>query len=98
MQRTAREYNPRLIELMGLTRAGVDKFIEKNVEEKRKDFVRQTLSNNPILMSVSSITFYCAALCELLVDGQMGDFQLTTYTQITAYIVKVKQTSPFKNT
>ena len=79
-----------LIELMGLTRERVMEFIEKNVPKPRRDFVRQTMLNNPVLLSVSSITFYCAALCELLVEDDVVPEKFTTYTQITAHIMQVR--------
>ena len=78
-----------IVELMGLTRDSIDKFVERNVSLDRQVFVKQTLENNPILLSVSSITFYCAALCQLLEKhGQLPE-SFTTYTQITAYIMQV---------
>ena len=73
---------------MGLTRDRVFEFVEKNAREK-KEFVKHTLMKNPILLSVCAITFYCAALCDLLVDGDVMVHTLTTYTQITAYILTV---------
>ena len=80
--------NLRIIELMGLTRERVFEFVEKNAHEKSK-FVKQTLLKNPVLLSVSAITFYCAALCELLADEDVMLHKLRTYTQITAYILQV---------
>ena len=79
------------VELMGLTRERVMEFVDKNAPEERRDFVKQTLLANPILLSVSSITFYCAALCQVLgaVDG--AAVNLKTYTQITAYIMQVRK-------
>ena len=73
---------------MGLTRDRVFEFVEKNACEK-KEFVTNTLKKNQILLSVSAITFYCAALCELLDDEDKILHELTTYTQITAYIMQV---------
>ena len=80
-----------LVELMGLTRGRVMEFVERNVEPERKELVKKTLENNPILLSVSAITFYCAALCKVL--GKEGTINVTlrTYTRITAYIMQVKQ-------
>ena len=74
---------------MGLTRDRVIEFVEKNVSSKRVEEVRQALQNNPILMSVSSITFYCAALCKVLGRDDVTTKDLRTYTQITAYIMEV---------
>ena len=78
-----------LVELMGLTRKRVLEFVEKNVPSERKEFVKQTLENNPTLLSVCAITFYCAALCELLLDTSDVPDTLNTYTKITAYIMQV---------
>ena len=76
---------------MGLTRERVMQFVERNVLKERVEFVKQTLEKNPILMSVSAITFYCAALCQVLgnVTEDTDDLKLSTYTQITAYIMQV---------
>ena len=82
-----------IVELMGLTHDRVFEFAEKNAGEK-KVFVKHTLMKNPILMSVCAITFYCAALCKLLVDQDVTLPKLTTYTQITAYILKVRNCIP----
>ena len=82
--------NLKLIELMGLTRDRVMKFVEKNTPENKIEFVKQTLNNNPVLMSVSAITFYCAALCKVLIDEDTVPDKLTTYTRITAYIMQVR--------
>ena len=80
----------RIVELMGLTKESVMEFVDKNVNSQRIHIVKQKLQSNPILMSVCAITFYCAALCQVL--GEEGDLplRLTTYTQITAYIMQVK--------
>ena len=77
------------MQLVGLTRERVHEFVYKNVQENRRDFVWQTLVKNPILMSISSITFYCAALCKILGDWKGKPVESTTYSQITAYIMKV---------
>ena len=74
---------------MGLTRERVMEFVDKNAPEDRREFVKQTLVKNPILLSVSAITFYCAALCQLLGDEDAIPEKLVTYTQITAYIMQV---------
>ena len=78
-----------MVELMGLTTERVMEFVGKNVPPARSEFVKQTLSNNPILLSVSAITFYCAALCQVLGDENAIPLKLNTYTQITAYIMQV---------
>ena len=74
---------------MGLTRERVLEFVGKNVKPERVKIVKETLTNNPILLSVSAITFYCAALCQVLQDEVGITDTLTTYTQITAYILEV---------
>ena len=84
-----------IVELVGLTRERVEDFVNKNVCEDRREFVQQTFKKNPILMSVSAITFYCAALCQVLqhmVDDEDHLLsKLTTYTQITAFIMQVSK-------
>ena len=79
------------VELMGLTRERVMEFVDKNAPEERRDFVKQTLLENPILLSVSSITFYCAALCQIFGAVEGVAVKPKTYTQITAYIMQVRQ-------
>ena len=79
-----------LVELMGLTSERVMEFVEKNVHDSQVDNVKAKLTQNPILLSVCAITFYCAALCQVLADGGEIPVKLITYTQITAYIMQVK--------
>ena len=74
---------------MGLTRERVLEFVGKNVKEKHVKMVKDTLTNNPILLSVSAITFYCSALCQVLQDEVGVSDNLHTYTQITAFIIEV---------
>ena len=81
--------NTMMVELMGLSQRRVKEFVDKNVPNDRKDFVKQTLEKNPILMSVSAITFYCAALCDVL-SKDSHVHKLTTYSRITAYIMQVE--------
>ena len=77
------------VEVVGLTRDGVLEFVERNVPDDKKDNVRRKLLSHPILMSVSAITFYCAALCQVLQHDIGVSAGLTTYTRITAYITNV---------
>ena len=79
-----------LAELMGLTRERVMEFVERNAHEARRKFIKETLNKNPILLSVSAITFYCAALCQVFGDLDGVPVKLSTYTQITAYIMQVR--------
>ena len=78
-----------IVELMGLTRERAMEFVDRNATENKRDFVKQTLKKNPILLSVCAITFYCAALCQVLSGKSDEELNLNTYTQITAYIMKV---------
>ena len=80
-----------LVELMGLTRDRVLDFVEKRVGKERQEVVKQAFLKNSILMSVSAITFFCAALCRIIGRENQDTPKLTTYTQITAYIIQVKQ-------
>ena len=83
----------RIVELMGLTQERVMEFVDTNAKPDRKEFIKQTLNKNPILLSVSAITFYCAALCRFLGDDDEWLIpKLATYTQITAYIMLVSYT------
>ena len=77
------------VELLGLTHDGVSAFVHANVDGRQRKYVEQTLEKNPILLSVCAITFYCAALCQVLVDKDIMVHKLTTYTRITLYIMKV---------
>ena len=79
-----------LIELMGLTQERVMEFVDKYVAKIKREFVKKTLKNNPILLSVCAITFYCAALCELLIDEKVVPTELTTYSWITFRILQVQ--------
>ena len=79
-----------IIEVLGLTRDGVKEYIARNVREEKKNQVLSNLENNPHLMSVCGITFYCAALCTVLQrEISLSDHDLRTYTRITSFIVVV---------
>ena len=78
----------RVIDVLGLTSEKVMVFVEKNVQADRQGMVRDILSKEPVLLSVCSITFYCAAICKVLeVDCDINTEFLTTYSRITAYII-----------
>ena len=78
----------RVIDVLGLTQEKIMEFIEKNVKRCRRDIVRDTLVRNPVLLSVCSITFYCAALCRVLeVNSNIKGISLNTYTRITAFLI-----------
>ena len=82
-----------MVELLGLTRERVIEFVDKNAAEEKRQIIKQTLIKNPILLSVSAITFYCAALCQVLGDLDGVPVKLSTYTQITTYIMQVRCTN-----
>ena len=86
-----RQENLMMVELMGLTRERVMVFVDKNAVKGRSKFIKDTLIKNPILLSVSAITFYCAALCQVFGDLDGVPVKLSTYTQITAYIMQVRR-------
>ena len=76
------------IDVCGLTHEKVMLFVEKNVSEDRKEIVKGILSEDPVLASVCSITFYCAAICKILqVDSTIKSKTLKTYSRITAYVI-----------
>ena len=78
----------RVIDVCGLTHEKVMLFVEKNVSEDRKEIVKGILSEDPVLASVCSITFYCAAICKILqVDSTIKSKTLKTYSRITAYVI-----------
>ena len=78
----------RVVDVLGLTSEKIMDFIMKNVKHERRDIVRDTLKSNPILFSVCSITFYCAALCRVLeANSDIKGISLNTYTRITAYLI-----------
>ena len=78
-----------VVELMGLTAERVMEFINKNAAAPVRKYIKQTLQRHPILLSVCSITFYCAALCRML-EGERADApRLITYTRITECIMQV---------
>ena len=78
----------RFVDVLGLTPENVMLFIEKNVTSEKQDIVKETLLRDPVLLSVCSITFYCASLCRVLqVDSDIKRSDLKTYSRITAYII-----------
>ena len=50
--------------------------------------MKETLNKNPVLLSVCSITFYCAKISKILEEDEKIDADaLTTYTQIMAFFI-----------
>ena len=78
----------RVVDVLGLTKEKIAELIEKNVKLSRRNVVNETLLGNPVLLSVCSITFYCAALCRVLeVNSDIKGISLNTYTRITAFLI-----------
>ena len=78
----------RFVDVLGLTPENVMLFIEKNVMSEKQDIVKETLLRDPVLLSVCSITFYCASLCRVLeVDSDIEVSDLKTYSRITAFVI-----------
>ena len=78
----------RVVDVLGLTEERIMEFIDKNVKSCRRDIVRDTLTENPVLLSVSFITFYCATLCRVLeVNSDIKGISFNTYTRIMAYLI-----------
>ena len=79
----------RVFDVLGFTTNKVMDFVRCNVETSRQALVKHTLQSNTVLLSVSSIPFYCRAICRVLEqDASSEDTSLTTYTRITAYIIQ----------
>ena len=79
----------RVFDVLGFTTNKVMDFVACNVEASRQALVKHTLQSNTVLLSVSSIPFYCRAICRVLEqDASSEDTSLTTYTRITAYIIQ----------
>ena len=79
----------RVFDVLGFTTNKVMDFVGCNVEVSRQALVKHTLQSNTVLLSVSSIPFYCRAICRVLEqDASSEDTSLTTYTRITAYIIQ----------
>lgn len=72
----------------------VEEYISKHVIKNKVDKVKETIiEDNPILLSVCTITFFCMMVCRALVDGYKtinvgADF--VSYTRITSLIFKVQ--------
>ena len=76
------------VDVLGLTPEKVMQYVEQNICPERQHIVKETLSRNPILLSICSITFYCAAICKIIEeDEEIDSDMLSTYTRITAFII-----------
>ena len=76
------------IDVFGLVPENIMHFVELNVNLRRQSVVKETLLRNPVLLSISSITFYCGALAKIFEEDENVDVSgLTTYTRITAFIL-----------
>ena len=82
-----------IFEVLGLSEEQVNEFITKNVPEEKRDNVEAVLTKNPTLRSVCSITFYASQLCKVLQDETDAvELNISTYSQITAFIILVSST------
>ena len=78
----------RVIDVLGLTSGKIAELIKKTVKLSRRKAVYDTLLGDPVLLSICSITFYCAALCRVLeVNSDIKGMLLNTYTRITAFLI-----------
>ena len=82
-----------IFEVLGLSEEQVNEFITKNVPEDKRDNVEAVLTKNPTLRSVCSITFYASQLCKVLQEETDAvELNISTYSQITAFIILVSST------
>ncbi|XP_065659794.1 protein NLRC5-like isoform X2 [Hydra vulgaris] len=51
------------IQIMGFNEDGINNYIENNVLEEKKDFVKTTLKESAITKSMSSVPFYLSFIC-----------------------------------
>ena len=54
------------VDVIGLTPEKVMQYVEQNICSERQHVVKKTFSRNPILLSICSITFYCAEICKII--------------------------------
>lgn len=81
------------IELVGLTPKAIDKMIEYQIKETAQaNQLKELYQNNPIILSVSSITFFCIMVCKSFNENQQVMTEgLRTYTRITAFLIQVTE-------
>ena len=74
-------------EILGLTKIQIKEYVHKRYPARGKE-IMLVLKGNPLLLSVCGITFYCMAICNLIMEGVTfmdSDFQ--TYSRLTAFIM-----------
>ena len=77
-----------MIEVLGLTQEGVRNYVEKNTPPEKAENIKKVLVQNPTLMSVCGITFYCMLICHLLSkDGALAHTPTNTYTRLLSFII-----------
>lgn len=80
------------MDIVGLEKSKIKEYIDTHVSPENKTRVQNAIFTNPIMLSVSTITFFCMMLCRALedADGSISiDQDLHTYTRITSFIFKV---------
>ena len=74
-------------EILGRTESCIKEFVERKHPSKFAD-IMAVLTNSPLLMSVCSITFYCALISRLLAAGVIFPREdLQTYTRLMAFLI-----------
>ncbi|XP_065641730.1 NACHT, LRR and PYD domains-containing protein 7-like isoform X2 [Hydra vulgaris] len=73
-QSISTEHNDKLtIQIMGFNENGINNYIENNVLEEKKEFVKATLKESPIAKSMSSVPFYLSSMCKIISDSKNED-------------------------
>nr|XP_047134056.1 NACHT, LRR and PYD domains-containing protein 3-like [Hydra vulgaris] len=73
-QSISTEHNDKLtIQIMGFNENGINNYIENNVFEEKKEFVKATLKESPIAKSMSSVPFYLSSMCKIISDSKNED-------------------------
>lgn len=79
------------VEVIGLTPKTIREMVDNQLSDQAEK-LHSILDDNQILLSVSSITFFCMMLCNSFkADDKFEDHtnRLKTYTRITAFLIQV---------
>lgn len=75
-------------EILGLSQDGVKLYIDHTFYDDAH-MIKLVLMNNPVLMSICAITYYCTVITRLLhEDPSLSEKDVKTYTRLQCFIIK----------
>ncbi|XP_065673078.1 NACHT, LRR and PYD domains-containing protein 3 isoform X1 [Hydra vulgaris] len=76
-----------IIQIMGFNENSVNNYIEKNVVEDAREYIKRILRESSVAKSMASVPFYLSSMCKIIADlKQDNQFMFLTMTDLYANI------------